>query len=380
MQRIQPNIYCQLVVPFIEQGFFVRISNGTNFCARFLKRSSFVTFYLSNWRDWVTAFLFVWRDLVVFIVLEFLLLGLNSVFALILVTRSLIIVCFLGGIRSLPSFCLLTAPLISLFGSVFALFPGDVFIRALVTFISDDLAWWGFTSYAPSIYSVLYSFSNRVGSTKLERSAQNSSCWCCCFFILGAESSLQGFTTVCRGRTVAILPIISVLLTKRLGLTELFVLAFFWFRQNSKFLFRVKIKEAMFLSCLHLRILWLSFKQTPQNGLESIGVVSSKSNKTYSTVVEGPLIDITMSLDSLAFGEEKAAQRRGELSGDGYSTLIMRRNCDCRLQIVLYVVRRPSSLTVSSFSLLYLFHWRSVSASVFYTRTACEACWCSDHD
>lgn len=83
-----------------------------------------------------------------------------------------------------------------------------------------------------------------------------------------------------------------------------------------------------------------------KSGVESIYVVSSKSNSSYSIAVTKSLIGIAVALDMLELGEDRTTQRGGELGGDGHSTLITRS---------LVMVEFCSSYTFPSFCVFMIY-------------------------
>lgn len=118
---------------------------------------------------------------------------------------------------------------------------------------------------------------------------------------------------------------------------------------------RVRIKDVMLLTSWYLEVLWLPFRQAFPNGIESIDVVSSRSNSPDPIAVTKSLIDIAVVLHTIALVEVNVSRRGGELDGDGCLTFNTRRPRDCRFQLFLYAVRRSSLFTDSGSSVLRLF-------------------------
>lgn len=81
----------------------------------------------------------------------------------------------------------------------------------------------------------------------------------------------------------------------------------------------------MLLTCCCPQVLWLSFRKTLQNAVDSIDVVSAKCNSPISSVVTRLINDIAMAFDAPAYVEDGATRRRGEFARDGRSIPITRR-------------------------------------------------------
>lgn len=139
------------------------------------------------------------------------------------------------------------------------------------------------------------------------------------------------------------------------------------------------MKVVMSLTCRHFVVLWLSFRQSLQNVIESIDVVSSKSNALDSTAATRLLNDIiVVALKALEFVRDGIARRRRELGQDGRLTVITCRPRDDRFVFVLYVFQRSSLLTVSGLSVLGLFPLKPVYDLAFCASSFNESCWCSE--
>lgn len=76
----------------------------------------------------------------------------------------------------------------------------------------------------------------------------------------------------------------------------------------------------MFLNCCHFDVLWLSCRKTPQNSVDSIGVVSSKSNLPDSTAMMESLVDIAIALHTHELVRGGVPRRCKDLHGDKCST------------------------------------------------------------
>lgn len=83
----------------------------------------------------------------------------------------------------------------------------------------------------------------------------------------------------------------------------------------------------MFLTCWNPEVLFLSCRETLQNGVEAINIVSSKSSSFDSTASVRSLIDIAMASDTFAFVEDCVGRRRGNFGGDG----LWHSSCESRL-------------------------------------------------
>lgn len=112
-------------------------------------------------------------------------------------------------------------------------------------------------------------------------------------------------------------------------------------------------KRRNILHLLHCGGVRLRFRQTLQNVIDSIKVVSSKYNSPYLTAATRSLTKIARKLDVPSFVEGGVTRRRVDLGEDGCLILIKRQPHDCHLLLFLCVVRWSLSLTVScSMSLL----------------------------
>lgn len=107
------------------------------------------------------------------------------------------------------------------------------------------------------------------------------------------------------------------------------------------------MKNVMCLTCWHYEVLWLSFRQTLQNDIESIDIISSKANLLDSTAATRLLIGIAGALGAPVLAEEGTVRRRGELGGDGRSKLITGQPHGGQLLSFLYIVCWSPLLTVS---------------------------------
>lgn len=115
------------------------------------------------------------------------------------------------------------------------------------------------------------------------------------------------------------------------------------------------MKEVMFLLSWHLVVLWLSFRETVQSGVESLDVVSSQSTPQDLTSTKRSLIYTDVALDAFVLVGDVVARQHRELGGGGYLTFITLRPSDGLFRLFLYVFRRSSVLTVSGLLLLDFF-------------------------
>lgn len=71
-----------------------------------------------------------------------------------------------------------------------------------------------------------------------------------------------------------------------------------------------------------MRFLWLLFGQTLENSIESIEVVSFKSNSPDWIAASRSFTDVAMSLDALSFVEDGVMQRCEGIGGDSRTKFI----------------------------------------------------------
>lgn len=96
MRLVQPKSDSYLVVVFVEQGYFVGTTKGSNCCVPFLRHSLCISSFLIIRRKPVFAFVFHRWDPGFVIFVSFLRFGRSSFIAMFLVRRNSCIVCFLS--------------------------------------------------------------------------------------------------------------------------------------------------------------------------------------------------------------------------------------------------------------------------------------------
>lgn len=211
--RIQDeSSYGYIVVPLVKEVYLVGISKGASVCVRFVDRSSLSTFFLFTRRDSFSTF--------------------------ILVKHNFIIVCFLWRYLFLAFFffvhCVVDC---SLRRRPFHV-GGNVICWSLGLFVFIVLAWCDLTLQSPTVWPLIFSFSKRLGSTKMNPNTQQCGCyWCCCRGCCCWRQPTGSHFDVLR-RTAAIVETNPVKLTLSVCPTGLFIPGLFVPRQYSKILFR----------------------------------------------------------------------------------------------------------------------------------------------